>query len=174
MLSALGIAIEDLLLSPANVDDSGQFDQVPIVSPDMANLPEVIPHPSRESLRMRRSLLEDIRPKTAGARSDWRRFVALHADAATIKGMHFRIRERAVLLVDRHYNSLKPYRPEELNIYAVITLNGLLIRHVEVVHGTMILRPDASDVPLVTIPLSRKTKPNNLIIGRICYVGGQL
>ena len=54
-----------------------------------------------------------------GDRKGWERFVVIKADAQGGMSMYPRTMPGATLLLDRHYNSLTPYRKSETNIYAV-------------------------------------------------------
>jgi hypothetical protein len=47
----------------------------------------------------------------------------------------------ATVLLDRHYNSLKPYRRGECNMYAVRRHGGLTIKYVELAGKNLVLRP---------------------------------
>ena len=47
----------------------------------------------------------------------------------------------AIALIDRHYNSLLPYRPGKANLYAVRHGSHLTLRYVEFLSSRLILRP---------------------------------
>lgn len=72
----------------------------------------------REIQKFKGSFLRKVRPDLQGKRRDWERFVASKADTDNMD-VYPRILPGAIVLLDRHYNSLTPYRPGEMNIYAV-------------------------------------------------------
>ena len=45
----------------------------------------------------------------------------------------------ATLLIDRHYNSLKPYRKGDFNLYAVLENDNCAVRYVEIVGNQLLL-----------------------------------
>jgi hypothetical protein len=72
------------------------------------------------------------------------RFVLVKADASNSSAMAPRLAPGAVLLLDRHYNSLRPYQQGPPNIYAVragterysaAAQSGLAGRVMEIAHG---------------------------------------
>jgi SOS-response transcriptional repressor LexA len=77
----------------------------------------------------------------------------------------------ATLLLDRHYNSLTPYRKGERNIYAVRKHDICTIKHVETADGHLILRPHNPAYPTEGIALEDGQTPGDYIVGRVCHVG---
>src|SRR5258706_1417494 len=59
----------------------------------------------------------------------------------------------STLLIDRHYNSLNPYRKGEQNMYAVRKDGGCTIKYVEVAGSTNILRPPNQAYPISALPV---------------------
>src|ERR1700722_16885713 len=56
------------------------------------------------------------------------------------------------LLLHRHYNSLKPYRKGEFNMYAVLKNNNCTVKYVEVAGNHLILRPHNQSYPVQVMP----------------------
>jgi hypothetical protein len=54
-----------------------------------------------------------------GDRENWERFVIIRADGREDMSLYPRLLPGATVLIDRHYNSLKPYRKGESNMHAV-------------------------------------------------------
>jgi len=77
----------------------------------------------------------------------------------------------ATLLLDRHYNSLTPYRRGESNIYAVRKDGDCIISYVETADRHLILRPHNPAYPIEVITLEDSQKPGDYIVGRVCHVG---
>ena len=81
----------------------------------------------------------------------------------------------ANLIIDRHYNSLYPYRSKNRNIYAVHNAGGLLIRYIEPQNGALLLRPQSRQFPLTLIGNGNDgSSAADQIIGRICHVSLEL
>ncbi len=76
----------------------------------------------------------------------------------------------AIAVLDRHYNSLAPYRSHQPTLYAVRSGSNLLIRFVEVDEGHLILRPYSSAFPIQLIPIAPRESPSDHIVGRVCMV----
>src|ERR1700727_1909579 len=74
----------------------------------------------KEILKFKKSFLHKLRAETEGDRSAWHRFVLIKVDAKTPLSMYPGLMPGATLLIDRHYNSLSPYRKGEFNMYAVL------------------------------------------------------
>jgi hypothetical protein len=77
----------------------------------------------------------------------------------------------ATLLIDRHYNSLKPYRKGEFNMYAVLKNDTCAVRYVEVAGNHLILRPHNQSVPIEVMVTEDGKTATDYLVGRVCYVG---
>jgi len=125
----------------------------------------------KEILKVKKSFLRRLKPKTRGHRSGWQRFVLITVDAADARAMHPRLTPGATVLLDRHYNSLRPYRTGELNMYAVLKNDTCAIRYVEAEKSCLILRPHNPLSPVEIIPIEQGRSPEDSIVGRVCHVG---
>ncbi len=125
----------------------------------------------KEILKFKKSFLKRLKEDVEGDRSDWERFVIIKADAQEGMSMYPRTMLGATLLLDRHYNSLTPYRKGESNIYAVRKDGTCTIKYVESADGHLILRPHNPAYPIEIIALEDGQKPGDHIVGRVCYVG---
>ncbi len=178
-LKALGISLYDLL-DPhhlarfAAVPVSAVADEanVPIVSPEVATGCEVI---IREEVRAmahyRRALLNRIRPDlaTAACRS-WTRFVVLESSAHDAAVMSPRLSPGALLLLDRHYTTLRPYRKNARNLYAVRKEHTCVVRYVEAAGECLILRPQNLGSPVEVIAIPEGHSATDLLVGRIAHL----
>ena len=75
-----------------------------------------------------------------------------------------------LVVLDRHYTSLAPFRPSQPNLYAVRSGSGLLLRYVDLEDTRLILRPLALEHPIQLIeldPPADRRLPDHLV-GRIC------
>lgn len=125
----------------------------------------------KEVLKFKKSFLKRLKEEVEGDRSDWERFVIIKVDAQEGMSMYPRTMPGATLLLDRHYNSLTPYRRGESNIYAVRKNETCTIKYVEAADSHLILRPHNPAYPIEVIALEDGRKPGDYIVGRVCYVG---
>lgn len=150
---------------------ASSFDSVPLVSPqDAAFAPRIPPRQVLDWLKFRKRFLRRLKPDTIGDRSQWLRFVMVRADSDSVRAMSPRLAPGAVLLLDRHFNSLRAYRRGTSNLYAVRVGVQCAIRYAAVASGRIILRPSNPDWPveLVEIPLGKGFA--EYIVGRVCHI----
>ena len=62
--------------------------------------------------------------------------------------MYPRLLPGATVLIDRHYNSLEPYRRGESNLYAVARNGTCTVKYVEVAGRHLVLRPHNHAYPV--------------------------
>jgi phage repressor protein C with HTH and peptisase S24 domain len=84
--------------------------------------------------------------------------------------MYPRLLPGAIVLVDRHYNSLKPYRRNEINMYAVRTGNACTLKQVELSGRSLLLRPQNPAYPVEVLAMAESQPASDYLIGRICHV----
>ena len=125
----------------------------------------------KEILKFKKSFLKRLKEEVEGDRSDWERFVIIKVDTREGMSMYPRTMPGATLLLDRHYNSLTPYRKGESNMYAVRKDEACTIKYVETADSHLILRPHNPAYPIEVITLEDGQKPADHIVGRVCYVG---
>jgi hypothetical protein len=125
----------------------------------------------KDILKFKKNFLKRFKAEVDGDRRDWERFVVVKADAHEGMSMYPRTLPGATLLLDRHYNSLTPYRKGESNIYAVRKNGSCTFKHVEVAGNNLILRPHNPAYPVEVIALEDGQKPADHVVGRVCYVG---
>jgi hypothetical protein len=125
----------------------------------------------KEILKFKKTFLRKLKAETEGGRSSWQRFVLIKVDAREAMSMYPRLMPGATLLIDRHYNALKPYRKGEFNMYAVLKNDTCTVRYVEVAGNHLILRPHNQSSPIDVLTMEDgKTAPDYLV-GRVCHVG---
>jgi transcriptional regulator with XRE-family HTH domain len=178
VLEVLGLTVVDLIdqdeinrRATVSPPSEGVYRSVLLVEAPAAIHQPVITRASvLDILKFEQSFLHRLRADMASARQDWIRFVLVKADAANGLAMYPRMNAGATLLVDRHYNSLRPYRRGSPNIYAVNDGGEMLVRYVELQGHQLLLRPHAQQSPLAAIGLSEGKSFADYIIGRICHV----
>lgn len=174
MLEALGLSITDLIEPVAPVTTTREYDDVPLIDPSLAAHPDFAAREIIDVLKFKRAFLRRVRARDAEARSAWRRFVIIKANADNALAMYPRILPGATLLIDRHYTSLEAYRRREPNIYAVARGKQVLVRYVEGQPGHLLLRPANSNTALVSMAVEGARGTSDPILGRICHIGTEV
>jgi hypothetical protein len=149
-----------------------EFENVLVVETGIAAAdPRVMSMNVKEILKFKKSFLRKMRPEMEGNRDRWERFVLIKADGREGMSMYPRLMPGATVLIDRHYNSMKPYRKGESNMYAV-SKNGICtVKYVEQAGRHLVLRPHNSAYPVEVLPMESGRKPADYLIGRVCHVG---
>ena len=176
LLETLNIGVLDL----ADLKDIQQqvsfpavgFENVAVVSGvQAASQPRFTPEQVLESRNFSKSFLRRLKPNDAGNRGDWLRFVLLRLDAKAAAGMFPHLLAGATLLVDRHYNSLQPYRRFRPNIYAVHAQDRCLIGYVSVSGDRLVLRPQNPQHAVELLRIDHGRSYHDYIVGRVCHIG---
>lgn len=153
---------------PPSEDD---FENILMVEGRIAVKPLILSMKVKDVLKFKKSFLRKLRPEMEGDREQWERFIVLRADARDGMSMYPRLLPGATVLIDRHYNSLKPYRKNESNMYAVLKANAFTMKYVEVAGNHLVLRPHNPAYPVEIQQIEKGKTATDYIIGRICYVG---
>ena len=149
-----------------------EFENVLVVETGIAAAdPRVMSMNVKEILKFRKSFLRKMRPEMEGNRDRWERFVLIKADGREGMSMYPRLMPGATVLIDRHYNSMKPYRKGESNMYAVSKNGVCTVKYVEQAGRHLVLRPHNSAYPVEVLPMEAGRKPADYLIGRVCHVG---
>jgi SOS-response transcriptional repressor LexA len=125
----------------------------------------------KEILKFKKSFLKKLKAETEGDREQWERFVLIKADAGEGMSMYPRLLPGATLLIDRHYNSLKPYRKGEFNMYAVLKDQSCTVKYVETAGNNLILRPQNQAYPVEVVAMDEGKSASDYIVGRVCHIG---
>ena len=148
-----------------------EFDNIFVVEGSVAaTQPLIMSMKVREIQKFKRGFLRKLRSDLHGKRRDWERFVAVRADADAMS-MYPRLLPGATVLIDRHYNSMQPYRRGELNLYAVYVNDACKIRYVEVAGENLVLRPHNQSYSVEIVPLEQGETAADYLVGRVCYIG---
>jgi len=178
VLSVQRLSVLDLL-DPAEVNkrasilppSSDEFENVLLTDPSAAaTRPLITADLVLGMLKFRKSFLRKLKPLPEGPHASWHRFVLIKTDPKDAAAMHPRLIPGATLLVDRHYNSLKPYRKGELNMYVVLKNDTCTVRYVEQAGNELILRPHSPAAPVEILPIPENKTPADFLIGRICQI----
>jgi hypothetical protein len=175
VLSVQHLSVLDLL-EPSEVNkrasilppSSDEFENVLLTDPSSATHPLITADRVLDIFKFKKNFLRNLRSETQGDRSAWHRFVLIKLDSREALNLAPRLSTGATVLIDRHYNSLRPYRKNDLNMYAVLKNDTSVVRYVEVAQNHLILRPHNRACPIDLIPIRNGESAADLIIGRIC------
>jgi len=168
------------LLDPAEINkrasilppSEDEFQNVLLVEGEVAATESLIMSMNvKDILKFKKAFLRGLRPEIETARDRWERFVLMKIDAREGMSMYPRLLPGAIVLIDRHYNSLKPYRKGECNMYAVNKGGACTVKYVEVAGDQLVLRPHNHAYPVDMLPVEEGKKPADYLIGRVCYFG---
>ena len=121
--------------------------------------------------KFKKSFLQKLRPEAESRRERWERFVVIKADGREGMSMFPRLLPGAAVLIDRHYNSLRPYRKHDMNMYAINRNGNCTLKYVELAGSNLILRPHNHAYPVEVMSLQKGRTVHEYIIGRVCHVG---
>jgi hypothetical protein len=168
------------LIDPAEVNKRAsilppakdEFQNVLLVDAKVAaTKPTIMSMNVKDILKFKKAFLRGLRSEVETARQRWERFVLIKVDAREGMSMYPRLLPGATVLIDRHYNSLKPYRKGESNMYAVNKHGACTVRYVEIAGDHLVLRPHNHAYPVDVLPVEEGKRPADYLIGRVCYVG---
>ena len=168
------------LLDPAEVNkrativppSGDEFENVLLTEPAIAATePLITSMHVKGILKFKKTFMNRLHAETEGDRASWHRFVLIKVDAREATTMYPRLLPGATLLIDRHYNSLKPHRKGEFNMYAVLKNDTCTIKYVEVAGNHLILRPHNQSSPIEVITMEDNKSAADYLVGRICHVG---
>lgn len=174
ILAAQRLTVADLLPSTAMArlakdDETGGA--VPVVPHAVALFEPVIrPSAVEMVLQLPVAALQAVRARASNARRAWERFVAIRVPMADSLPMEPLVLPDAIVLIDRHYNSLQPYRPNRPNLYAVRQGAHLTLRYSEFLSSRLVLRPLSAAFPLSLIEVEPGESVNDLLTGRIVFI----
>jgi hypothetical protein len=175
ILSAQHMAAGDLL--PASYHSGtlpqgdGENTSVPLVSHATALFePYVRPSAALSMLQLPAGVLQSIRTRVSTTRRTWQRFVAVRVSSADALPMEPLVLPDAIVLIDRHYNSLIQYRPNRPNLYAVRHGSHLTLRYVDFLANRLVLRPHNIAFPVDLLEVEPGESPGDLLTGRVALI----
>ena len=174
ILASQRIAVADLLPSKrtiATASAKGGISAIPVVSHAAALFePLIRPSAVQEVLQLPSRALQALRPRTTTARHTRQRFVSVRISSADAESMDPLILPDAIAVIDRHYNSLIPYRATRATLYAVRNDARLAIRYVGFSSDRLILRPHNIAFPVEILEPAPGESPHDLIGGRVALI----
>jgi len=178
VLTVQHISVLDLL-DPEEIDkratilppSNDEFENVVVIdSPTAATHPRIASMDVKQILKFKKTFLKKLKAEAEGDRESWERFVLIKIEGEEATSMVPRLAPGSMLLLDRHYNSLKPYRKGEFNMYAVLKDGSCTVRYVEVAGNHLILRPHNQSYPIEVMPMEEGIPASDYLVGRVCHV----
>jgi len=182
ILAAMRLEAADLLPSERVPQGAGSgahgVVQVPLVSHATAAFePYIRPSSVLEMLSLPADTVGAWRPRHTPPRKQWERLVAVRVGPEDGAAMEPVIGPRAVVVLDRHYNSFKPYTDgieARANVYGVRVAGRLMLRFAEFKANRLVLRPWGVGFPLEMVALEAGETPNDLLVGRVAMVWNEM
>lgn len=174
VLTAQSLTAEDLFSAGrehlrSRKENVPQRSGVPLIPQSVAmHEAQIRPSSILELIQLPAGYLDHLRTRRTPGRRSWERFVAVRVSHAQAEGMMPAIVSHAIVIIDRHYNSLVSYRPPMPNIYAVRQGAAMSLRYVTLQGNCLVLRPHDLQYPVELLELGAENSPGSFIIGRIC------
>jgi hypothetical protein len=168
----------DLLPAIARmVDPPGDRESsaVPLISHGVALFEPVIrPSAVQAVVHLPAGALKSFRARVSSSRRAWQRFVAVRVPSGDTLAMDPVVTPEALVVIDRHYNSLMPYRPNRANLYAIRQGSHLILRYADFLSNRLILRPHNIAYPVDLIEVGHGESPGDLLVGRVVLILNEL
>ena len=171
VLEAQKLAIDQLLPVDlaAAAPAADTIERVPVVSPATAlSQPRIAPASVIESLHLAAGRLNGGHSRAVPLRADWQRFISVRVDAQQAAAMAPLLQRGTLVVLDRHYISLAPFRASQPNLYAVRSGGTLLLRYVDLDDSNLILRPLSLEHPIQVHALVAPLSLADFLVGRVC------
>ena len=177
VMEVMRLEVRDLMPEPhRKMTEGGEagFDSIAVVEPGALLQNDFGSGEIVEFLRFKKSFLRRIRPEMANERGSWQRFVVIKADKSSGVAMRPRLGPGAMLLIDRHYNSLRSYRRHEPNLYVVKSGANWQVRYVELQGSQLTLRPENPECALGYVQLGKGESFANYVVGRVAHISTEI
>jgi Cro/C1-type HTH DNA-binding domain len=175
VLSAQSINVEELLAQAPNHHNRSQkqntisINNVALVAQSVAMYESDIRMSSvLELIQLPPGYLDHLPARRSPDRRSWERFIAVRATYIQAEAMAPAIVPHAILVIDRHYTSLVPYRPPVPSIYAIQRGSAMLFRYATLQGSIVILRPHKLEHPVELIETKAEGLSGGHVVGRIC------
>jgi Cro/C1-type HTH DNA-binding domain len=137
---------------------------------DAARLPRFTVEQLGGTVTFRKAFLRRLKPNDICDRGDWLRFVSIRLDPRTVRAMFPGSAAGAMLLIDRHYTSLDPYRQRQPNLYAMLLQQRCTVGNVSLAGEYVVMRPRNPQFPVELARIERARSYGDYIVGRVCHV----
>jgi len=171
VLSATRMEVDDLLRQKRgslSANQVGESVAIPLVPHSVAMFePYMRPSVIEELRSYPTGDVADLEARCANTRRQWERFVAIRIDGVVARGMEPVITAGAVVLLDRHYTSFKPWREGAPNLYAARLDGQLLIRYAQYEAERVVLRPYRGKAEAHVVEVGSGETASDVLVGRV-------
>jgi hypothetical protein len=151
-------------------DAAEGVEKIAVVSAENAALARFAPDQVLETRTFNKSFLRRLKARSDEDRRDWLRFVLIKLDLKSARQFPLGT-STAILLIDRHYSSLQPYRRLQPNVYAVSFGGRLVVGYVSLFDDYLVQRPRDPRQEVEMLRIERGRSYSEYIVGRVCHVG---
>lgn len=173
-LGAQRMEIADLLPAPSGAipqEKIAPVVEIPLVTHGVAmHEPYIRASSVVKMLPFPGSLVAGLEERCAPARKQWERFVVVQIEAEDAKPMDPEVLAGALILLDRHYTSFRPYRAGETNLYAAQMGSRLVVRYAQFQADRVVLRARAVHVEAEVLEPAVGQVASDLLVGRVVRV----
>ncbi|MGD0737859.1 MAG: helix-turn-helix transcriptional regulator [Terracidiphilus sp.] len=178
ILAAQRLKADDLLPVLRQTDDLSldvAGNSVPIVPHASALFePYIRPSTVQSMLHLEAGVLQSLHTRVSNPRRAWQRFVAVRIPASEAQAMDPLVLPDAIVLIDRHYNSIATYRPNRPNLYAVRKGAHLTVRYADFLLNRLVLRPHNGAFAVELVEIDPGGSPGDLLAGRVALIINEL
>jgi transcriptional regulator with XRE-family HTH domain len=177
LLETLGIEVVDLVGIEEIQRRAGlpgahhEIEHIALVSSEHATLARFSPEQVLGSRAFSKSFLRRLRPSEPHHRDDWQRFVLIKLDTEPARELFSSDAVTATVLIDRHYNSLEPYRRANPNLYAVNFGEGCAAGYLSLIGRDLVLRTHDPRRAPESVHVAAGRSYSQHIIGRVVHIG---
>ena len=148
----------------------GDYANLLLVAPRHAMSPQVLARDVLDAIKFKQSLLRRMRPDLRSNREHWVRFLLIHPSRDDCEAMRPHLAPRCMVLLDRHYNALDPYRRGDPPMLAIRCGEEVMIRFASLEGTTLVLQGQTHKSRLHFVHVPSGSEVSDLILGRVAYV----
>jgi hypothetical protein len=177
ILAAQRLQIPDLLPAPRLPKEElreGQLEAVvtiPLVGHAVALFdPYIRPSSTLSVVPFQGDAVRGLEARCSNARRQWDRFVVVRIGAEDALAMNPEVQAEALILLDRHYTSFRPWRENRANLYGARVGTRLLVRYAQFQGDRVVLRGQQPHVKADVLEAGPGETPNDLLVGRVVLI----
>ena len=172
IMESLLMDAEDLIkISPGVPPRAERTLFIPVVASRSALLQSVIGAPEIDGwLPISLETLEEFTRLRVRARQSWWRFVAVRLNQLEARTTGGLASSGAVIVIDRHYNSIRDSHPNRRNLYAVLDGKHLVIGYADAIGNQLVLQPRTTGMLAIFRDPGPAADAGSYIIGRIVMI----
>ena len=173
-MAAQHLSVAELLPAARGELMSGQIGeagQIPLVSHAVALFEPYIRASSVQTMvPFPAAVVKGLKPRCSSSRKQWERFVAVRIEAEDARAMGPVLLPGAVVVLDRHYTSFRPYREGTANLYGARIGTQLLVRYAQYQADRVVLRPHQVQLDAEIVEVGVGETANDVLVGRVALV----